>query len=468
MHMTARLFSQKQPGTCFRVCLINVGQMIIARSLTRAGIEDTKMKYQERPTSLRLMLCLAAGLCSVLITGCTNKGAQNFSRPPAPVSVTEAIAQDVPTYLDAIGKTVAREVVSVLPQVSGRIMKIHFTDGANVRKGDLLFTIDTRPFEASLKQAQANLSKDAALKKQAEANLAREVAQAKWGETQVKRYSTLVEAGVVPREQYEELRANLDTLNANVVAARAAVGSANETMKVDAAAVERARVDLSYCYIRSPIDGRAGQRLVDIGNVVNPGGSSNSTSSNGGSSGPSGNALLVIERLDPIYADFTISQDNLTQVQEQMRAGTLITEVRLPDNPENHVTGQLTFLDNAVQNQTGTVSLRATIPNDGHRFWPGRFVNVRLVLSTIRQAVLIPAGAPQMSANGSFVYVVKQDSTAEQRPVTLGQRQGDLVVVITGVQAGERVVTSGQIGVTPGGKVLIEQPRNANAPAAAK
>jgi len=141
--------------------------------------------------------------------------------------------------------------------------------------------------------------------------------------------------------------------------------------------------------------------------------------------------------------------------------------VRLPNNPENHVTGQLTFLDNAVQNQTGTVGLRATIPNDGHRFWPGRFVNVRLVLSTIRQAVLIPANAPQMSAKGSFVYVVKQDSTAEQRPVSLGQRQGDLVVVITGVQAGERVVTNGQIGVTPGGKVLIEQPRNPNAPAAA-
>ena len=404
-------------------------------------------------------------LLSVLTAGCANKAAQNFERPPAPVTVTEAIAQDVPTYIDAIGKTVAREVVSVQPQVSGRITKIHFTDGANVRKGDLLFTIDTRPFEAKVRQAQANLAKDEAAKRQAEANLAKEIAQAKWGETQVKRYRTLVESGVVPREQYEELRANLDSLNANVGAARAAVRSADEAMKSDAAAIESARVELSYCYIRSPIDGRAGQRLVDIGNVVNPGGPNNGGVGSGSSA--NSNALLVIERLDPIYADFTISQDNLTQVQEQMRAGTLVTEVRLPDNPENHVTGQLTFLDNAVQNQTGTVGLRATIPNDGHRFWPGRFVNVRLVLSTIRQAVLIPANAPQMSAKGSFVYVVKQDSTAEQRPVSLGQRQGDLVVVITGVQAGERVVTNGQIGVTPGGKVLIEQPPNPNAPAAA-
>lgn len=427
------------------------------------------MTYHQglRP-GFRLALFLT-GLSTFLNTGCAHKAAQSLERPPAPVTVTAAIAQDVPTYLDAIGKTVAREVVSVQPQVSGRITKIHFTDGANVKKNDLLFTIDTRPFEANLKQAQANLSKDEALKKQAEANLAREIAQAKWGETQVKRYRTLVESGVIPREQYEELRANLDSLNANVGAARAAVRSADEVMKVDAAAIESAKVELTYCYIRSPIDGRAGQRLVDIGNVVNPGGPVNTSSNNGGtgsSSAGNSSALLVIERLDPIYADFTISQDNLTEVQQQMRAGTLKAEVRLPDSTDDPVTGQLTFLDNAVQSATGAVNLRATIPNAGHRFWPGRFVNVRLVLSTIHQAVLIPAAAPQMSAKGSFVYVVKQDSTAEQRPVSLGQRQQGLVVVETGVQPGERVVTNGQLGVTPGGKVFIEKPRDASSPAA--
>jgi len=141
-----------------------------------------------------------------------------------------------------------------------------------------------------------------------------------------------------------------------------------------------------------------------------------------------------------------------------MRANRLTTEVRLPDASDEPVVGQLTFLSNAVQDATGTVGLRATIPNLEHRFWPGRFVNIRLVLNTIRQAVLVPATAPQMSANGSFVYVVKQDSTAEQRPVTLGQRQGDLVVVESGVTAGEQVVTIGQLGVTPGGKVHIQQP----------
>ena len=399
-----------------------------------------------------LLLLVLSGLVS---RGSAKKAQQSFDRPPSPVQVTVAVSQDVPTYLDAIGKTVAREVVSIQPQVSGRITRIHFTDGANVRRGDLLFTIDTRPFEASLRQAQAKLSKDAALKKQAEANLAKEIAQAKWGLAQVERYRTLVEQAVVPREQYEELRANYDSLRANVEAARAAVRSADEEIKVDAAAIDNAKVNLSYCYIRSPIDGRAGQRLVDLGNVVNPGGSSNSADTGGAGNS---NSLLVIERLDPIYADFTISQSSLNAVQQQMREGTLKVEVHLPDMADEMVAGQLTFLDNAVQTETGQVTLRATIPNSGHRFWPGRFVNIRLVLNTIHGAVLIPAAAPQLSSKGSFVYVVKQDSTAEQRPVSLGQRQGDLVVVESGVQAGESVVINGQLGVTPGGKVRIEQP----------
>jgi len=404
---------------------------------------------------LPLIIGVITALTSI---GCGSKAQPKFERPPAPVEVTEATSQDVPTYLDAIGKTVAREVVSIQPQVSGRITAIHFTDGANVQTGQLLFTIDPRPFEANVKQAQANLSRSVALKKQAEANLAREEAQAKWGLVQVNRYAKLVEQGVVAREQYEELRANYDSLKATAEAARATVNSAGEAVKVDAAAVDKTKVDLSYCYIHSPIAGRAGQRLVDIGNVVNPGGSNNNSGSNS-----SGNALLVIERLDPIYADFTISQNNLTQVQQEMRAGTLKTEVRLPDAPDAMVAGQLTFLDVAVQNNTGQVNLRATVPNTDHRFWPGRFVNIRLILSTIHSAVLVPAIAPQNSAKGTFVYVVKQDSTAEQRPVTLGQRQGDLIVVETGVQAGERVVTNGQLGVTPGGRVQIAAPRQSPA-----
>ena len=413
------------------------------------------MKFKQSG-SCRLGILLAiGGLCATL-AGCENKAQQNFKRPPAPVVVSTAISQDVSNYMDALGKIVARETVSIQPQVSGRIEKIHFTDGANVRKGQLLFTIDPRPFQANVKQAQANLAKDVAAKKQAEANLAREIARENWGRAQVDRYRVLVEQGVVPSEQYGQFRADYESLKANTEAARAAVRSADETIKVDNAAIDTAKVQLSYCYIHAPIDGRAGQRLVDIGNVVNPGGPiSNSDSS----SGVSSNALLVIERLNPIYADFTISQSNLTAVQEQMRAGSLRAEVKLPDSPDDGVFGQLTFVDNAVQAETGQVTLRATLPNPDHRFWPGRFVNVRLLLGAIPAAVLVPAAAPQMSAAGSYVYVVKPDLTAEQRTVTLGQRQGDLIVVEKGVAAGEKVVVNGQLGVTPNDKVAIEEPK---------
>src|SRR2546422_2961561 len=242
------------------------------------------MRYTQGVSSRFHTWLYLLGLTAAVFTGCTNKAAQQgFERPPAPVSVTEAVMQDVPNYIDAIGKTVAREVVSIQPQVSGRILKIHFTDGANVKKGDLLFTIDSRPFEANLRQAEANVAKDLALKKQAEANLAKDVAQSKYGEVEAKRFRTLVEQGVVSREQYDQAESNTESLKATVEADRAVIHSAEESIKVDTAAVDSAKVELSYCYIRSPIDGRAGQRLVDIGNVVNPGGASG-----GGRTSPSG------------------------------------------------------------------------------------------------------------------------------------------------------------------------------------
>lgn len=205
------------------------------------------------------------------------------------------------------------------------------------------------------------------------------------------------------------------------------------------AQVQASRINLEYTSISSPIDGRAGHRLVDIGNVV---------TANTGS-------LLTIERVDPIYAEFTVTENDLTAVQQHMSEGSLKVDVSLPDGGGPPLAGELTFLDNKVQDPTGTVTLRATIPNLDHKLWPGRFVKVRLVLDTMPNAVLVPAPALQSSANGTYVYVVKQDSTAELRPVKAGQRQGEMVVIAEGLKPGERVVVNGQLGVMPGGKVKI-------------
>jgi membrane fusion protein, multidrug efflux system len=405
------------------------------------------MKNDQRLISRYATALSLACLLALLFASCKQKEPPALERPPAPVSVVASVKQDVPIYLDEIGKCVAREMVSVQPQVSGRITEIHFVDGADVKTGDALFTIDPRPFQADLERAQANLAKDMALKKQAEANLAKDIAQARNGEVQARRYAELVQQGIVSKEQYDQIKTNSEALEAVVNADRAAVGSADEAIQVDRAAIETAKVQLSYCFIRSPISGRTGQRLVDLGNVVNP-------------NNPNATPLLVIQRLDPIYADFTITQNSLSAVRRNMAQRTLKVEVRLPDEPNNPRSGELTFLDNAVQDTTGTVKLRATIQNNDRHFWPGGFVKIRLILDTIKEAVLVPAAAPQMSAKGSFVYVVKEDSTAELRPVTLGQRQGDLVVIEQGINPGERVVINGQIAVTPGSKVLIEEPRS--------
>ncbi len=364
-----------------------------------------------------------ACLLALVFAGCEKNAQSAFQRPPAPVSVAAAVAQDVPVYLDGVGKTVAREVVSVQPQVSGRITKIHFTDGADLKAGDLLFTIDPRPYQAQLHLAEATL---------AEKKAASELAKIDFG-----RYAGLLKTKSVSQSDYDQKKNTLEIDKAQVEESQAQV--------------ETARLNLEYCFIHSPINGRVGQRLVDVGNVV---------AANTGS-------LLVIERLDPIYADFTIPENDLTAVQRNMERGTLRAQVRLPGNSDKPRVGKLTFLDNSVQESTATVKLRVTIPNKDHHFWPGRFIKVRLILRMLPNAVVVPASAPQMSAKGPFVYVVKEDSTAELRPVKLGQRHDELVVIAQGVKPGERVITTGQLAVMPGGKVAVVKPHSKGKPSEA-
>jgi membrane fusion protein, multidrug efflux system len=333
--------------------------------------------------------------------------------PPPLVTVVKATTQDVPRYLDEIGRNAAFESVTITPQVSGRIVERQFQDGENLRRGQLLFVIDPRPYKAQVDAAQATL---------AQAKAALDLAK-----IQFARDEEVIGDHAISKQDYDTKKNTVDVDQAQVEAADAAL--------------ETAKINLDYCYIHSPIDGRAGARMVDVGNVVQP----NTTS------------LLSIQRLDPIYANFTITEGDLPAVQKQMSTGTLKAVVRLPSDAENAArNGRVEFLDNTVQNGSGTVDLRATMSNSDHHFWPGQFVDVKLVLSTEKGAVLIPNQAAQISQRGPFVYVVKSDDTAELRPVKLGQRQGDQVVVTEGIAPNELVVLAGQMLIRPGGKVRVD------------
>lgn len=359
------------------------------------------------------LLLLAAGACR------PSPASGGGERPPAPVVAAPVVVADTPVYLEEIGRCVAPERVTVRPQISGRLVQVHAADGADVKAGDVLFTIDARPFQARLAAAEAQL-----VQARAALDLAR---------TELARSTTLLERKALSRQDFDISKNTVEVSEARVKAAQAAV--------------DTARLDVEYTTIRSPIEGRTGHRLVDPGNIV----TANDTD------------LLVIQRLDPLYADFNVSEAHLPAVQRNRARGALRAEVRVPDAPEIARAGELTFVDNAVQDATGTVKLRATVPNPDRALWPGRFVRVRLVLSTIPSARLVPSEAPQLSAKGPYVYVVKEDGTAELRPVKLGQRQGERVVVEEGLQGGERVVTAGHIGVMPGGKVRVLEPASAEA-----
>jgi len=361
---------------------------------------------------------------ALISAGCgRGGGAAPFAMPPPVVTVSAAITRDVPQYLDEIGTCTAQQYVTVTPQVTGPITERHFIDGAEINTSEELFTIDTRPFKAALDQAVANQQQS--------------VATLEFARIEFARMKELLSTKAVSQDDYDTKKNAYDVAEAQLAA--------------NTAAVAAAKLNLEYCSIKSPIDGRAGQRLVDVGNVV----TANQT------------GLLVVQTLDPIYADFTCAESDLPDVRRHANEGTLKVLVRLPADSGDGIAGTLTFIDSQVQDQTGTVKLRATLPNADRHFWPGQFVDVRLILNVEKNAVLVPMAAQQIGQSGPYVYVVKKDSTADLRPVTLGQRQGDMVVIEKGVSAGENVIVAGQMLVMPGGKVQVQQPPQAQPPATA-
>lgn len=367
-----------------------------------------------RPAAPHAALRLAAALLAGAGACQKEVPAAPPERPPAPVRVEAAVARDVPVYLEEIGRCTAREFVVIQPQVSGPITAIQFQDGADVKKGDLLFTLDSRPFAAALDYARAQHQQSHT--------------QLEWAEIEIARLESILKtnaAGAVSKQDFD--------------AKKNALASAKAKIAATEAEIAKAELDVEYCAIRSPIDGRAGQRLADVGNVVKERES----------------RLLEIQRLDPIYVDFTVAEQELPRVRAHLALGALRVEARAPGAESEPRVGELTFVDSSVRPSSGTVRLRATVANPARQLWPGQFVNVRLVLAEKKGAVLVPAAALQMSQTGPYVYVVSADGVAEARPVREGQRQRDAVVIDEGVAAGEAVVVDGQLAVTPGGRVRV-------------
>ncbi len=351
------------------------------------------------------------GVCAILlISACGQKHAA-VPRPARPVTAAQAVLRDVPLYLDEIGNCTAFETVMIQPQVSGPVTGIHFKDGAELKKGDLLFTIDPQPFQAELDKMRSVLEQDRA--------------KHAYNEAQLKRNEELSRTEVTSPQDLD---------NARSTAKSSAAG-----LQADLAELEIAMINLHYCSIKSPIDGRASKRMVDMGNIV------------------TGNAtqMLLIQRQDPMYVDFTISENSLSQVRRYIDSGTLKVQASFSDDPSKSRMGEFNFLDSGIHQDSGTVRLRAVFDNQDHLFWPGQFVNVRALLDRIPNAVLVPSEALQVGNNGPFVFVIKEDKTVELRPVKPGQRQGDDVVITEGLKPNETVVVTGQLALAPGTSVLV-------------
>jgi multidrug efflux system membrane fusion protein len=370
------------------------------------------------PTALLAFLTVSI---LALSDGCTGRKVQRPPSLPVPVTVENAVTMDVPVTISAIGAVEAFNTVSITARVGGQLLEVGFKEGQDVAEGDLLFQIDPRPFQADLDAALANLERDRAQQANAEAEAAR--------------YADLVKKDYVTRQDY-------DTYMAAAAAAKA-------TVQADEAAVKSARLNLDYSTIRAPIAGRTGNLIVKEGNLVTTN---------------SGSPLVTINQVVPIYVSFTIPEQQLADVRRYARRGTLTVQAYLPSDSADVRTGKLTFIDNAVDERTGTILLKATFPNRDRSLWPGQFVHVDLVLTKQPEAIVVSTSAVEASQQGDYLFVIGPDGTAELRSVVRGVKFDGKVVIEKGVGAGERVVTDGQLRLTAGAKVSIKSGLEPGAP----
>src|SRR3954470_71632 len=358
-------------------------------------------------------LTLTLGLAIAGLAGCSTQKAQSAAPVAVPVTIANVEQKTVPLTVRAIGEVQPYSTVEVKSHIAGQLVSVHFTEGQDVRKGQLLFTIDRRPLEAALAQAKGNLAKAQAELTQAQTNTAR--------------YAKLMQEGVVARERYEQEQTNMESLRASVEASRAQV--------------ENATVQLGYTTIYAPIDGRTGSLQVHAGNVVKADEAS----------------LVVINQVRPIYARYTLPEQFLPDVKAAMAKGRLKVEATVPKTNTAVSTGYVSFVDNAVNRETGTIAIKGEFANQDSRLWPGQFVDVVMTLSEKPNAIVVPTSAIQTGQQGQFVFVVKNDMTAETRPVKVGPAVEEQTIIDAGLQPGERVVTDGQLRLVPGSHVEIKQ-----------
>jgi len=388
-----------------------------------------------------LLAPLLVGAC--LVTGCASKSATPARQAEGvPVVVATVSQRTVPVDIQVIGNVEAYATIGVKSQVNGELTVAHFREGDFVKKGDILFTIDQRMLEAQVKQAQATLARDKAQLNLAQANLARDTAQEKYARDQAARYRNLFQKGVISREQFDQYQTGSDVQTEAVHADKAAVESSQAAVAADGAALRNIEVQLSYTEIRSPIDGRTGNVMIKQGNVVK----ANDVD------------LVTINQLQPIYVTFTVPEARLPEIKRYMAQGKVRVLASPPDSGEVE-TGDLTFIDNAVDMTTGTIKLKGTFANSNRKLWPGQFVQVTLRLGASRDALLVPLEAVQNGQDGQFVFVVKHDMTVDARPVVAGARVEKDQVIEQGLRPGETVVTEGQLRLAPGVRVKVQDAR---------